>query len=95
MKKNKNSTYNKYLSVFYIFFVLSLLAVALFNFKIDPENIYKKFSKNQKEEESFSISYVKKLINSKTGLFYRNDLSTKEILSTLYLRIQPKLSVQF
>ena len=74
MKKNKNSTYNKYLSVFYIFFVLSLLAVALFNFKIDPENIYKKFSKNQKEEESFSISYVKKLISSKTGLFYRNDL---------------------
>jgi len=57
--------------VIFFSFVL-LLLIALINFKIDPSNIYTKYSKSSKSGTESLNSFAKKLFNSKNGILLKN-----------------------
>ena len=52
-----------YIKIIFLFCSLSLAAIALSNFIIDPENLYSKYS--SKEQKITSKVFVNELMNSK------------------------------
>ena len=56
-----------------IFFSLALLLlIALINFKIDPSNIYIKYSKSSNNTKESLNSFTQKLFNSSNGILFKN-----------------------
>jgi len=56
-----------------IFFSLALLLlIALINFKIDPSNIYIKYSKSSNNAKESLNGFTKKLFNSSNGILFKN-----------------------
>ena len=69
---SSDKTFLNYLIKVIFFSFALLLLIASINFKIDPTNVYIKYSKSSKKEADSLNSFIEKLVNSNNGILMKN-----------------------